>query len=226
MVPFNGIMSSFSNTVVTAPKSGVVSAAGNVAVSVDMEDASAAYNNEDGCSYDEAMNQEKMVAILAQELNRLSFVDRTNVQEEIHGVYSVTPEETPKLIEEALVDFSHQISLFPPGKALAYQQALSLNSQYVHDRDFRLKFIRADLYNIPRAVERFMAYLDVTVDHFGTDVLLRPVMQNDLTRLEFEVMRKGGLQILSSRDRAGRLVIVYQGVMHAEGLDMKSMVRR
>jgi hypothetical protein len=123
-------------------------------------------------------------------------VDRTNVQEEIHGVYSMTPNETPRMIEESLRDFSHHLTHLPPEKAVAYRQALSLNSQYVPDRDFRLKFIRADLYNIPRAVERFMAYLDMSFEHFGKDVLLRPILQNDLTKGECEVMRKGGLQIL------------------------------
>jgi hypothetical protein len=219
-IPKNSLSIS-SNTVVDASRGGIASTNDRITITT---------GNNDGESSailpQDVLNQKRMVAILAQELNRLSFVDRTNVQEEIHGVHSLMPEETSKMIEKALLDFSHQIRLFPPEKTAAYQQALSLNSQYVYDRDFRLKFIRADLYNIPMAVERFMAYLDVMVEHFGNDGLIRQILQSDLTRLEFEVMRKGGFQVLSSRDRAGRLVIVYHGVMQAEGLHMKSMVCR
>jgi hypothetical protein len=223
-------MTSISNTVVASARTGVASADGSVAAMTEMAKALAAPQSEANESYsslpEDALNQKKMVAILAQALNRLSFVDRTNAQEEIHGVYSMMPNETPMFIVDALNDFSRQIRLLPPEATIAYQHALSLNSQYVQDGEFRLIFIRKELYNIPKAVDRFMTYLDVTFEYFGTDVLLRPILQNDLSKLEIEVMRKGSLQILSSRDRAGRLVLVYQGVSHEDGLDMKSMVRR
>jgi hypothetical protein len=222
------VMPSYSNIIVATSRSGVASGDDKTTVTAGVAEATFASPRHDRNPSSlplDTLNQKEMVAILAQELNQLSFIDRTNIQEEIHGVHSMTPIETPKMIEEALLDFSHQISLLPSAKTIAYEQALSLDSQYVHDQDFRLKFIRADMFDIPKAVERFMAYLDLTEEHFGTDVLLRPILQRDLKKMELEVMRKGGLQLLSSRDRAGRLVVVYQGVRHFEGLDMKSIVR-
>jgi hypothetical protein len=222
------VMPSYSNTAVVTSRIGAASYDGNRAVTAGVVEAifsSPRHDRNPSSLPEDTLNQKEMVAILAQELNQLSFIDRTNIQEEIHGVHSMTPKETPKMIEEALLDFSHQISLLPRKKTLAYEQALSVGSQYVNNQHFRLKFIRADLYDIHKAVDRFMAYLDLTFEHFGIDVLLRPILQRDLTRLEFEVMRKGGLQLLSSRDRAGRLVLVHQGVAHFEGLDINSMVR-
>ncbi|KAG7369266.1 hypothetical protein IV203_032009 [Nitzschia inconspicua] len=163
--------------------------------------------------------------ILAQDMNGLSTVDRDRIQEEIHGVYNLSPPETPDSIETALKEFQQHIVSVPAERSMAYIKALSLNSQFVHNRDFRLKFIRAELYQIPKAVNRFLAYLDVTYHHFGQEVLLRPILQLDLTKEEVEVMRKGVLQLLSSRDRAGRLVVVHQGAMLAEGFHSASRAR-
>jgi hypothetical protein len=170
------------------------------------------------------IDQKKMDRILAQEMNKLSMTDRNRIQEEIHGVYNAAPSETPEMIEQVLQDFCQHINTVPPEKSVAYRQALASNSRYVHDRDFQLKFIRAEVYNVPNAVKRFMAYLDLTYEHFGSEVLFRPILQIDLSKIEVKVMRRGATQVLSSRDRAGRLIFVHQGAMMGEGFDVTSRV--
>ena len=46
---------------------------------------------------------------LSKELLKLSFKDRTAIEEEIHGVRCLAPEETPELLECALRDFDSQL---------------------------------------------------------------------------------------------------------------------
>ena len=45
--------------------------------------------------------------MLSKELNQLSVKDRNALVEEIHGVRSLAPEETPELIATRLMQFQH-----------------------------------------------------------------------------------------------------------------------
>ena len=50
----------------------------------------------------ESALQKEVDIILSKELQGLSIQTRTMVQEEIHGVTNLCPEETPEMMEEAL----------------------------------------------------------------------------------------------------------------------------
>jgi len=160
----------------------------------------------------------KMDSILAEELKELSCQDRNRIQEEIHGVENMAVKETPELIQTSLIRLEHAIEALPPHKKKAYTLAISMNSRYVLQADFRLKFLRADLFDVKSAAERFMGYLDFTYEHFGTDVLMRPILQSDLSKLELELLRRGNNQVMPSRDRTGRLINVHQGAMVGDGI--------
>jgi hypothetical protein len=166
-----------------------------------------------------------MDTLLAQELNLLSIYERSRIQEEIHGVDTMTPTETPELLRTSLQQLQIEIDRLPPSKKLAYQMALSMNSQYVHQTDVRLKFLRADLFDVEKAAERFCGYLDFTYEHFGKNVLMRPILQTDLTKVETDLLRRGNNQILPSRDRTGRLINVHQGAMLGKGVNCFERVR-
>ncbi|KAG7367950.1 hypothetical protein IV203_030693 [Nitzschia inconspicua] len=85
---------------------------------------------------------------LAKELHRLSVQDRNRVQEEVHGVQFSVPEETPQMIEAALLKFQHEVRKIS-GKH-AYNHAITSNRidpTYILSPEFQLRFLRAALYN-------------------------------------------------------------------------------
>jgi hypothetical protein len=124
--------------------------------------------------------------------------------------------ETPELIEESLRQFQLEIETTSIESKQAYEEALRRNDasrRYVQDREFRLKFLRKESMDACAAVRRFLIFLDGVRRHFGPVGLERPIRHNDLDKAEKDLLRSGTVQILPSRDRAGRLIVVSQGTM-------------
>lgn len=152
--------------------------------------------------------------MMANELYRMSFQDRTELEEEIHGVHSLAVTETPELIEESMDKFQRELDATPTESKHAYQEAMTMNitsRHFVQDRKLRLKFLRAELFDAPKAVRRFVLYLDGMKRYFGPSALERPLQYSDMGKAEQDTFKAGVFQILPSRDRAGRLVLVGQG---------------
>jgi hypothetical protein len=147
----------------------------------------------------------------------LSFKDRNAINEEMHGVSCLLPEETPELIDASLVKLEHEFSLIPSQDKKMYELCQerygSMNSSqaggsYINDRDFRVRFLRCELYDAAKSARRIAAFLDVVVDLFGEYALRRPMRLSDFTEDELHVFRMGNLQLLPFRDRSGRRIIV------------------
>lgn len=81
-------------------------------------------------------------------------------------------------------------------------------SSYIHGRDFRLRFLRCDLFDIQKAARRLVTYLDMLVELFGDYALRRPICLSDFTKEELRHFRKGMIQILPYRDRTGRRILI------------------
>jgi hypothetical protein len=149
--------------------------------------------------------QEHVDAVLARDLNQMSFKEREKVFERIHGV-DETVEETKELVEESLVAIEEEIrKIF---KKPAYDQAERRNRDYVTDRKFRLMFLRAECFDPPRAASRLVLFLERKLDLFGPDALWRPLRIDDLNDETRFVVESGRLQLMPRRDRAGRPVLV------------------
>lgn len=163
--------------------------------------------------------------MMAKEVSQLSFVDRSSIYEEIHGVQSLAIQETPELHQTSLQQFQYEIEIYPGNKS-AYDDAMIAGSDYVCSHEMRLKFLRADLFDAKKAVARFLLHLENLFRFFGPVALQRPLQYSDLGRKEVELLRKGFIQTLPSRDRAGRLVEV--AIFRREFLqaDMETRVSR
>ena len=156
--------------------------------------------------------------LITQELVRLSFQDRNAINEEIHGVRGLAPEETPKLLERTLADldlFLNEITMEPPSLKTAYD--LSQNDDksrsYVNDPNFRLRFLRCELFDAKKAAIRMIKYLDFVLEDFGESALKRPIKITDFTKKEMKILRSGFLQLLPYRDRTGRPILTWVGNM-------------
>ena len=156
------------------------------------------------------VNLKDVDEMLVTSLNNLSVRDRTVIQEEVHGVGSLSPVETPEMVGQAQSRLQEELDKLPLDSKIFYDRAVSLKSEYVNSADLRTKFLRAELFDANKAALRFMNYLKFCHKYFGDIALMRPLRFEDLTKEEQEIMRTGHAQILSSRDRSGRLVQFFQ----------------
>lgn len=83
----------------------------------------------------------------------------------------------------------------------------------IDDDNFRLRFLRCELFNVPKAVRRFYNYLDYVYEYWGEVALKRPIRFTDFTKAEQKLFRKGFFQLLPFRDSSGRRVMVFLGGM-------------
>ncbi|KAL3903575.1 MAG: hypothetical protein SGILL_010393 [Bacillariaceae sp.] len=149
-------------------------------------------------------------AALAKELTKLSCNDRNKVQEEVHGVEFAMPEETPQLIERSLRQLDQHVQQI--ASKPAYDHAVSqLDASYIQSDAFRTAFVRAAMFDIPQAAQRYTSYLNLLHEFFGDKGLQRPLQFKDLSKADKDCLKEGRRQILPSRDRSGRLIMFEKG---------------
>ena len=90
------------------------------------------------------VNPNEVDELLSKELEQLSFKARSTIMEEIHGVACLAPEETPELLLTSLYQMNYH--LFQIHSKPSFDLAQKLPKTYVNDDDFRLKFLRAELF--------------------------------------------------------------------------------
>ena len=156
---------------------------------------------------------------MSKELNSLSFKDRELAFEELHGVVNkkqniITEiESQPERIQEALHQLQTEIDS-TENKPI-YDYAINkLNSQYIKDTKLRIKFLRAEKYDVRRAAGRLLRWFERIYEIYNQsdDVLMRPILIRDLTPIAIDLMKEGSFVILSNspnyigRDTSGRQV--------------------
>jgi len=150
---------------------------------------------------------------ISEALLNLSVKDRNAIEEEIHGVSCMSPEETPELLDDALEKFDLELTRIDrkPG----YDRAQELQEEipngqprsYISARGFKLRFLRCELFDARKAAKRYAKYLDVIFELHGDIALKRPIRMTDLNREELSFLRKGYHQVLPVRDRSGRRIM-------------------
>eukprot|EP00536_Pseudo-nitzschia_multiseries_P013055 jgi/Psemu1/245100/estExt_Genewise1.C_5330025 len=138
---------------------------------------------------------------------------REAVNYELHGVQSRAPPEDPSFLAEALRLFQLELETnIPLTEKRAYVRAVGkLKSNYVRTPELRVRFLRAERFDIHKAVVRFCKGLDYLLECFGEQALLRQLYLSDLSKDEERFLKKGLKQLLPSRDRFGRRVIAHFG---------------
>ncbi len=149
-------------------------------------------------------------SLLQEEMMKLSLEDRNNVQEEIHGVQSLAKEESPEFLRKSLrqLDFELKSDNIPLDERKAYLKSQELfanknKKTYVNTDEFRLRFLRCVLFDIPLAAKHINRFLLVVSKLFGDYALQRPIRISDFSKEELREFRKARFQFLPFRDRAG-----------------------
>ena len=85
-------------------------------------------------------------------------------------------------------------------------------SSYLHTQEWRLKFLRSELYDCKLAAERLVRFTEYMYREYDLEVLERPLRLSDLEskgprgKEVIESFKSGHTQLLPFRDRSGRRV--------------------
>lgn len=161
-------------------------------------------DNEETCGdYEESVD-----TLMAKELNSLSVTERNEVYESIHGVERPM-EETEDFLAEKLNELEVAIGCIQHKPA--YEQGMSTEAgeQFLSCRLFRLAFLRAERFDAKKAAVRLIFYLEEKLLRFGPRAVGRQLTLEDMSDYARSLLvKKGIIQILPARDRAGRAVLV------------------
>lgn len=162
--------------------------------------------------------------LLSKELLRLSFRERNDINEEIHGVRNACPEnkEDPEFIELALLDMDYEVeSILERGKN---QANFRLTIDHINsNRKLWLAFLRTELYDAKKAAHRLVSFTRFIRDQCACgggvagcncgclgDINSggRIIAGKWFTRKELSELKKGAIQMMPFRDQIGRRVLV------------------
>ena len=112
-------------------------------------------------------------------------------------------DETPVLIDQSLrelqIEIDHKIPDIGKNAYLLSQSTVDGRS-FVNSKNFRLRFLRFELFDVPKSAIRMLKWLDKVLDLFGSFALERPIcISTDFSLREQQVFRKGYVQLLPVR---------------------------
>ena len=162
--------------------------------------------------------------ILSKEMQNVTLQSRLKVQEEVHGISTVCPEENPEMVAHSLYTMQQHLDRNP---FKPIYDKLSPRS-YIYDRDFRLRFLRCDLFDAKKAAQRLVNFTDIMEEYYGIEVLERPLLMSDLLTKTgtmgkdiLACLKSGVIQLLPFRDRSGRPILV----SHTSAIDWDAELR-
>ncbi len=85
------------------------------------------------------------------------------------------------------------------------------NDCYLNDSHVRLRFLRSESFDVQKAVERMICFLEFTSELYGEFVADRPISVTDFSKQEEYFLRHSRSQYLPFRDRSGRRVQIGVG---------------
>lgn len=101
------------------------------------------------------------------------------------------PNETPELLSQSLVDFELELSRLSSNELHSIRQALERAPQIANDENFRLAFLRTEIFNIEKAAKRFAKYWTTRIDLFGETKAFLPMTQNGALCDDAEFLKYG-----------------------------------
>jgi hypothetical protein len=145
--------------------------------------------------------------LLASELSGLSLSERDKGMFDVHGISNVI-EETPELIERSLDDLEKEIRKIK--KKVAYENAKKMNSSFESDPEFQIMFLRSELFNCKNAAKILSLHFEKKAEIFGSgEIVGRDVCSSDMGPENLKILRSGSMQVLPSRNVAGRSVLCF-----------------
>jgi hypothetical protein len=148
------------------------------------------------------------------ELNSLSLNERETMINDLHGMSKDIDESPSELVARSLTEMDavlkeHQRT-FKNAGCEGYNLAdAQSNGAYVENKAFRLMFLRAESFDSQLAAKRMLRFFEQKLELFGPGKLCKDITLRNLSVADMQCLIHGHLQILPTRDRAGRAAIVH-----------------
>jgi hypothetical protein len=142
--------------------------------------------------------------LLDIEFNNLSLIEKDQILFDVHGIAQIH-EEDPASVEQNLQELEKELGKIR--KKPAYEKAKYVNEAYVTGPAFRLMFLRCERFDPKLAAKRLVRHFECKQKLFGSgEVLGREVRLSDLNEDDMESLESGFVQVLPTRDAAGRSI--------------------
>lgn len=133
--------------------------------------------------------------------------------------------EPEYVVQDALKDLADELDKMPSNRKRALEKAVEMSPEYVQNRNFRLKFLRAEQFDASLAATRMALHFEEKYELFGEEKLGREILLSDLNEDDMESIRTGYLQILPDLDFGNRKVIFYYKALHGCYKDKENLLR-
>jgi hypothetical protein len=149
---------------------------------------------------------EDVERLLANDLTKLSFREREQAMEDVHGIVTKPPQEQPEQSEALLQQLQQHLDAMQwLPEASAYRRAIQIDSNFVRWK--RIMFLRAEQYQPQEAATRMIKYFTMKLELWGSDKLCRKIRLNDLSPDDYYALQQGISSISPYKDTAGRSII-------------------
>jgi len=172
----------------------------------------------------------RSLSAVKKEIEELSPEERQRVYDDIYGRLAESKvDDTPELEDRSLHELDRCIQDIEGEERACYDRAVELCPEYVHDRAFRILFLRADLFDAKCAANRMVKYWSEKFKLWGEERAYRanPITINDFDETDLIALEKGGVRSLPSKDKSKRrLIIIDKTRFDQRQSHRESMVRK
>uniref|UniRef100_A0A7S4A8N7 DUF6824 domain-containing protein n=2 Tax=Pseudo-nitzschia australis TaxID=44445 RepID=A0A7S4A8N7_9STRA len=144
--------------------------------------------------------------LLEREMSQLSLQEQYQMNQDVNGMNFLARTEPTALSSIGLEALDKQLRTIHDNLE-HYRLAEKLNSAFIKERFFRLRFARAECFDSVKAAIRIEKYLRILYEYFGEEALRRPIKLTDLDKVERDLLKSGCIQIFPYRDLSGRRII-------------------
>ena len=150
----------------------------------------------------------KAEQVLADELQKLTLQEHEQILFSVHGLPRCTLEDDSVAMETRLNDLEKELENITTKEREVYDEVRARNPTYVESTVFRRLFLRSESYDAKATADKIVGHFKLKKELFGEgEILCRQVCQSDLNPMDMELLEMGFMQVLSSRDVAGRVVM-------------------
>lgn len=142
---------------------------------------------------------------LASELSKVSIQERHKAMDDVHCVGEELQED-PSMLERGLREFQKELAELARADRI-YQLAVNQNQSYIEGENFRLMFLRANMYDAKRSVRQMLNLLRYKAQYFGEDKVGREITLDDLDPDAIDFVYSGRFHMQREKDRFGRHVV-------------------
>ena len=132
------------------------------------------------------------------------------LRDELLGSHIRMASESPDFIADQIQKMDIALDNMNTSEKSAYVEACRRSPQIATDTEFRLKFLRAELFDPGLAAHRLTQYFEFIRQWFGADGLEQRISQFNLDMDDLEALSSGGLQLLQQKDGAGRSILFFR----------------